>query len=58
MSDLLFVVIIVMFFVLAGLFVQACDRIIGADEQAPAATTPSTKPSTTPTPSEPEQVAA
>jgi hypothetical protein len=51
-SDLLFVVIIVMFFVLAGLFVRACDRIIGADEQAPAATT------TTPTPTEPEQVAA
>jgi hypothetical protein len=53
-SDLLFVVIIVVFFLLAGLFVRACDRIIGADEEAttPTATAP------TPTPTEPEQVAA
>ncbi|MDQ1416117.1 MAG: hypothetical protein QOF81_1730 [Acidimicrobiaceae bacterium] len=50
MSDLLFVVIIVVFFLLAGLFVRACDRIIGADEEA---TTP-----TATTPTEPEQVAA
>jgi hypothetical protein len=56
-SDLLFVVIIVVFFLLAGLFVRACDRIIGADEEAPATTTPiTTTPTTTPT--EPEQVAA
>jgi hypothetical protein len=39
-SDLLFVALIVGFFVLAGLFVRACDRIIGADEEAPAATAP------------------
>lgn len=40
MSDLLFVAIMVGFFLLAGLFVRGCDRIIGADEEAPAASTP------------------
>ncbi len=43
MTDLLFVAMIVGFFLLAGLFVRGCDRIIGADEEAPAST-----PATTP----------
>jgi hypothetical protein len=34
-SDLLFVAIMVGFFLLAALFVRGCDRIIGADEEAP-----------------------
>ncbi|MDP9073869.1 MAG: hypothetical protein M3N98_06760 [Actinomycetota bacterium] len=40
MSDLLFVAIIVGFFGLAALFIRGCDRIIGADEEAPAASEP------------------
>ena len=32
MNDLVFVGIILAFFALAALFVRACDRIIGADE--------------------------
>ena len=32
MADVVFVLIIVAFFALAVLFVQACDRIIGPDE--------------------------
>jgi len=39
-TDLLFVAIMVGFFVLAALFVRGCDRIIGADEEAPAASSP------------------
>ena len=34
-SDLLFVGIIVIFFVLAAGFVVACDRIVGPDEGVP-----------------------
>jgi len=34
MQDLVFMVVLVVFFVLAGLFVVACDRIIGPDEAA------------------------
>ena len=34
MNDVAFVAIIVAFFALAALFVQACDRIIGGDEEA------------------------
>jgi hypothetical protein len=34
MQDLVFMVVLVVFFGLAGLFVVACDRIIGTDEQA------------------------
>jgi hypothetical protein len=39
MNDFAYVAIIIAFFMLAGLFVKACDRIIGPDEQsaAPAA---------------------
>ena len=40
MSDVLFVAVIVGFFLLAGLFVRGCDRIIGAGEVAPAAIAP------------------
>jgi hypothetical protein len=32
-SDFGFVAIVVVFFVLAGLFVRACDRIVGPEEQ-------------------------
>jgi hypothetical protein len=42
-SDLLFMAIIVGFFLLAALFVRACDRIIGAEE-APATSTPAEAP--------------
>jgi hypothetical protein len=38
-SDLFFLAIILTFFLLAALFVRGCDRIIGADETAPAAAT-------------------
>jgi hypothetical protein len=34
MNDFAFVAIILAFFVVASLFVVACDRIIGADEEA------------------------
>jgi hypothetical protein len=34
MSDVAFVAIMIGFFVLAWLFVGACDRIIGPDEEA------------------------
>jgi hypothetical protein len=34
MNDFAFVAIMLAFFVLLGLFVVACDRIIGPDEQA------------------------
>jgi hypothetical protein len=34
MQDLVFMVVLVVFFVLAGLFVVACDRIIGPDDVA------------------------
>jgi hypothetical protein len=34
MNDLAFVAIILAFFVVAALFVRACDRIIGPDEEA------------------------
>jgi hypothetical protein len=47
MNDFAFVVIMLAFFALAGLFVVACDRIIGTDEEAfagsPAATTEAEK---------------
>ena len=36
-NDLTFVVIMVAFFALAALFVIACDKIIGSDEEALAA---------------------
>ena len=32
MADVAFVAIIIAFFTLAALFVRACDRMIGADE--------------------------
>jgi hypothetical protein len=34
MADLIFIGIIVVFFLIAALFVKACDRIIGPDEEA------------------------
>ena len=34
MADLAFVLIILAFFALATLFITACDRIIGSDEEA------------------------
>ena len=34
MQDLVFMLVLVVFFVLAGLFVVVCDRIIGPDEEA------------------------
>lgn len=37
MNDFVFVAIIVAFFALAALFVKACDRIIGPDEETPEA---------------------
>jgi hypothetical protein len=42
LADLAFIAVIVVFFALATLFVRACDRIIGADEEpeGPGARTP------------------
>jgi hypothetical protein len=34
MNDVAFVAILLVFFALAALFVVACDRIIGTDEEA------------------------
>jgi hypothetical protein len=34
MQDVVFMLVLVVFFALAGLFVLACDRIIGPDEAA------------------------
>jgi hypothetical protein len=34
MQDVVFVAVVILFFVLSGLFVWACDRIIGPDEAA------------------------
>jgi hypothetical protein len=34
MDDVWFMLVLVVFFVLSGLFVVACDRIIGPDEPA------------------------
>ena len=36
MNDFAYVAIIIGFFVLAALFVKACDRIIGPDEESEA----------------------
>jgi hypothetical protein len=38
MQDIVFMIVLVVFFVLAGLFVVACDRIIGPDDEALAET--------------------
>jgi hypothetical protein len=38
MQDVVYMLVLVAFFVLAGLFVVACDRIIGPDEEALANT--------------------
>jgi hypothetical protein len=48
MNDFAFVAIILAFFVVAWLFVAACDRIIGPDEEAVPRATPQN-------PQEPEQ---
>jgi hypothetical protein len=40
MNDFAFVAIIVAFFAVAALFVVACDRIIGTDEEAFAGAAP------------------
>ena len=50
-NDVTFVVIMVAFFALADLFVIACDKIIGSDEEALAAGAEELTP-------EPERVAA
>jgi len=34
MQDVVFMLVLLGFFILAGLFVLACDRIIGPDEEA------------------------
>jgi hypothetical protein len=34
MQDLVYMAVLVVFFTMAGLFVVACDRIIGRDEDA------------------------
>jgi len=39
MSDIVYVAIIIAFFALAALFVKACDRIIGSDEESEATRT-------------------
>ena len=38
MADLIFVAVFIAFFALAGLFVVACDRIIGAEDAAETGT--------------------
>jgi hypothetical protein len=49
MNDFAFVAIILVFFAASALFVQACDRIIGGDEEAFAGTTePEVQPEETP----------
>jgi hypothetical protein len=35
MADLVYVVVLLIFFSLAALFVAACDRIVGPEESAP-----------------------
>jgi len=40
MADVAFVATIIVFFVLAALFVRACDRFIGDDEELPEAPAP------------------
>jgi len=52
-NDFTFVVIMVAFFALAALFVIACDKIIGSDEEALAASEDDLAPEP-----EPEQLAA
>ena len=52
-NDLAFVAIMIAFFALAALFVIACDKIIGSDEEALAASDEEL----TPAP-EPERLAA
>jgi hypothetical protein len=49
MQDLVYMVVLVVFFVLAGLFVVACDRLIGPDDAALAEANRGA-----PAPSEPE----
>lgn len=39
MNDFAYVAIIIAFFALAALFVRACDRIIGPDEESEATRT-------------------
>ena len=43
MADVAFVAIIIAFFALAALFVRACDRMIGTDEEALAGSTDGTE---------------
>jgi len=52
-NDFTFVVIMVAFFALAALFVIACDKIIGSDEEALAASEGELAPAP-----EPEELAA
>jgi hypothetical protein len=53
MQDVIYVVVVIVFFVLSGLFVVACDRIIGPDEEALAEANKGEEP-----PAAPEKVAA
>ena len=40
MSDVVFLLVVVGFFVVAAGFVHVCDRIVGRDESGPAAERP------------------
>ena len=42
MADVVFIAVLLAFFALAVLFVAACDRLIGPDEEAFADRTPGT----------------
>jgi hypothetical protein len=59
-NDVTFVAIMIGFFVVAALFVIVCDRIIGSDEEALAASQESETPGPTagPAPTQPEELAA
>jgi hypothetical protein len=35
-SDVIFIAVLIVFFVLCALYVQLCDRMIGSDEMAPS----------------------
>jgi len=44
MADVIYLLVIVAFFALAGLFVKACEAIIGPDEQVVPAAADTTEP--------------
>ena len=51
MQDIIYVAVLIAFFAVAALFVAACDKMIGSDEEALALTQAAPE-------AEPEQVAA